>query len=259
MTSQSIFRDLQSRFGYLLETKTKLQRLIRKIRKMPFEAEFDVLKYLTPGNRCAIDVGANRGQSIDAIRLYHPKAEIISFEPNKGMFDRLMDLFSEDENLALHNLGVGKEDYEAHLYTPYYRSFMYDGLSSFSKERAANWLNKETVWRFDPHLLRVESHMCQIGRLDRYALVPFFLKIHVQGHEADVLDGAIETIDRHNPVLLIANNGDADLWLRARGWLQYVLVDGKWTELKVNNLAYYNCVYFNPQIAEHVAIMNALN
>jgi len=260
MISKPILRDIQSRFSFLLDMKTNVQRSLRNIRKHPFEAEYEILKSLKPNDLCAIDIGANRGQSIDAIRLYHKAAPIHAFEPNKGLYNRIAKKFGVEKNLTLHNYGLGDAPQSSTLYIPYYRKFMYDGLSSFSKDRASSWLNEGSVWRFNPDLMRIESHPCHIERLDKFSLSPFFIKIHVQGFELSVLKGAEQTISSHNPVLLMANNKDADIWLRARGWTQYVLRDdGKWLALKENDLSIYNCVYFNTDIQEHRDIIKAIS
>ena len=249
---------MQSRFAGLPNIKSDLQRTIRKRRKRPFEEEFEVLKALSPKGRCAIDVGANRGQSIDAIRLYHPSVNIHSFEPNGAIFTKLKARFRQDENLTICNAGLGDREARMTLHVPYYRSFLYDGLSSFSKERAESWLNSQSVWKFKPELLRIEAHACHIEVLDKYALEPFFLKIHVQGFELDVLRGAKQTIESHDPVLLIANNEDADLWLRKSGWTQYCYAGAKLIEMPQNDLNLYNCVYLNLQKQEHRDIIMAL-
>ncbi len=251
-------RDMQSRFAGLPDIKSDLQRTIRKGLNRPFEVEFKVLKALSPKERSAIDVGANRGQSIDAIRLYHPSARIHSFEPNGALFAKLNTRYGQDENLTVHNTGLGDREARATLHVPYYRNFLYDGLSSFSKERAESWLNSQSVWKFNRELLRVEAHACHIEVLDKYALEPFFLKIHVQGFELDVLRGAKQTIEAHSPVLLMANNEDADLWLRKAGWTQFRYVGGKLLEMLQNDLSFYNCVYLNLQKQEHQDIMMAL-
>lgn len=257
--SQHVLRDLQSRFGFLLNLKTDVQRAIRVFRNVPFEPEFEILRVLNPKGRCAVDVGANRGQSIDAIRLYHSYAQIYSFEPIKPLFEKLTLRFKSDVNLYVKNIGLGRKPQAAQLFVPYYRDFMYDGLSSFTEERATNWLNEETVWRFNPKLLRVEQHECHIDILDKFNINPFFLKIHVQGFEKDVLLGAEQMIQTHFPVILMANNQAADLWLRTKGWLQYAYIEGRLIALKQNDKDLYNCLYLHNQNLEHQDIVKKLS
>jgi len=253
-----VMRDLQSRFGYLLNVKYGLQRSMCTLRKVPFEYEFEILKHLTPHDRCAIDVGANQGQTIDAIRLYHEDVKIYSFEPGKRQFDSLCKKFKSDKNLVLKNLGLGKSELSADLYVPYYRNFMYDGLSSFSEDRAALWLNESSVWRFNPKHLNVIKEECKIGLLDKYKMVPFFLKIHVQGFELDVIEGGVQTIREHLPVLLLANHEAADIWLRAEGWQQFIFERGKLTEVLENDMRIYNSIYLHPDSDEHSDLTSIL-
>lgn len=136
---------------------------------------------------------------------------------------------------------------------------MYDGLSSFSKEEASQWLSSETVWKFNPHLVRIESRNCSIDRLDEFNLRPFFLKIHVQGFEASVLKGAEDTIATHNPVLLLANNKEADLWIRAHGWAQYAFRNSRWHAQNQNDLSVYSCVYLNQKSKQHPDIISSFD
>jgi len=257
--SARFIRDLQSRFGYLLDAKYDVQRFVRNVRKTPFETEFEILKYLSPNGRSFVDAGANRGQSIDALRLYHPEAQIFSFEPNTALFDKLVSRFKNDKNLEFNNMGLGKAKLSADLFVPYYRKFMYDGLSSFTQERATNWLNEDTVWRFNPKRLRVVRHTCKIDVLDQFSLAPFLLKIHVQWFELEVLEGSAKTIKTHRPVILIAKNKAADRWLRGRGWNEYAFIDNKLIETSDEVANVYNCLYFHPQSKEHCEIIKALS
>lgn len=253
-----ITRDLQSRFGFLLQVKYFFQRYLRSMRQVPFEYEFEVLKHLVPNDKCAVDVGANQGQTIDAVRLYHKVTKVYAFEPAKQPFEKLQTLFKSDVNLNLYNLGLGKAEALLELYVPYYRNFKYDGLSSFTEERAANWLNEDTVWRFNPKLLNVVQETCKIETLDKFNLNPFFIKIHVQGYELDVLQGATQTLSAHLPVVLIANHSGADKWLRTKGWKQFTYNDSKLNELKENIEHDYNCIYLHPDNVEHRRLIQQL-
>lgn len=264
MTSllRPFLRDLQSRFGPLLGLKSRLQRRWRNLRKTPFEYEYSSLEFIEPnefGGQDFIDIGANRGQSIDAIRLYHPTAQIYSFEPNAVLYNKLRTLFTADKNIRLYNYGLGESDASHTLYVPFYRQFMYDGLASFSKDRAAGWLNASSVWRFKPHLLRIEEHICQIKRLDDFLLKPTVVKIHVQGHELEVLRGAEETLESYKPLLLLANNVKADSWLREKNWQQYSFQSGQLRPMPQNNVDLYNVLYLHPDNKSHNKLIERLS
>ena len=64
-------RAFQSYFPALLEAKAWAQRRYRLTCKRPFEPDFEVLEGFSVGPReVLIDAGANRGQSIDAIKMF---------------------------------------------------------------------------------------------------------------------------------------------------------------------------------------------
>ena len=106
-------RTLQVRFPSLLDFKFSARRAVLNSLRQPFERDFAVLGglRLRPGESF-IDVGANRGQSIDAIRLYHPHSIIESFEPNPVLCDRLRKQTMRDPNVRLHQCCLGDEQGE---------------------------------------------------------------------------------------------------------------------------------------------------
>ncbi len=53
-----------------------------------------------------IDVGANKGQSLDFFLSINPNAKFDAFEPNKKLFVRLQGKYRKNRNIRLHNLGV---------------------------------------------------------------------------------------------------------------------------------------------------------
>ncbi|MFN4026036.1 MAG: FkbM family methyltransferase [Flavobacterium sp.] len=65
------------------------------------------IKNLQKGNVNILDVGANKGQSIDFFRKIYPNASIDSFEPNKKLFAFLLNKYkTNSEQIRIFNLGV---------------------------------------------------------------------------------------------------------------------------------------------------------
>lgn len=53
-----------------------------------------------------IDVGVNKGQSIDFFLKLNPDCKIYAIEPNPVLFDQLIKKYSKSENIKLFNFGI---------------------------------------------------------------------------------------------------------------------------------------------------------
>lgn len=212
-------RGWQTHFPALVDAKFTAKRWMNRALQRPFDSDFMVLRHLAvKADECFVDVGSNRGQSIDAIRLYHPDHPITAFEPNALLVARLQRRFAGDKALSLQNFGLSEADMDAPLYVPYYRDWLFDGLSSFDRDAAESWLNGDTIAGFDPALLRIETLTCRLRRLDDFNLNPAFIKIDVQGYEMQVLKGAVETLKRCGPILMVEDSAELIPWLADLGF-----------------------------------------
>jgi len=64
-------------------------------------------------------------------------------------------------------------------------------------------LSPNTLYWFSPERLVLRETTCVTRRLDDQGLQPVLIKIDVQGYEYQVIKGGIDTIRRHEPLLLI--------------------------------------------------------
>lgn len=224
-------RTLQNFFPMLAETKNDVYHVTRKHLGLVHDREFAMIRALPPGPEdLFVDVGANRGQSILAIRHYRPDARIVSFEPNPAIFARLRHRFGDTPGVRLENVGLAPRPGEWTLFVPSYRGFVYDGLATFSREAAASHLSPDTLYFFDPAHLAVAEHSCTARTLDSFNLRPSFIKIDVEGFEHDVLEGGLETLRQHCPVLLLERcYGDERVGtlLAGLGYREVVLEGGR--------------------------------
>jgi len=204
MSIKDRIRALQVHFPGLLETKCRMQRGVRQLFRLPFEADFKALHMLPPAppGQVHLDIGANRGQSIDAIRMLRPDAVIHAFEPNPMLAQRLDRTHQPGDQLIIHPCGLDDKHGQFDLHIPYYNGFMFDGLASFDREAAAGWLPR-FLPGFDAAKQEIRTVTCTVLPLDALALAPCFIKIDVQGLELRVLRGSMSTIRRHQPALLI--------------------------------------------------------
>ncbi|NBB86196.1 MAG: FkbM family methyltransferase [Bacteroidetes bacterium] len=151
------------------------------------ERELRHLQEIGPGTGMAIDVGANRGVYTYALsRLYD---RVIAFEANPHLLNMLYAY--EGENIDVIPKGLSSSTGQRTLYTPVVRN-----------ERLTGWatVNPEIY----PQVKQFEEQSVEVTTLDSFHLDGVgFMKIDVEGHEPQVLEGARETIRRCRPHVLV--------------------------------------------------------
>jgi FkbM family methyltransferase len=128
-----------------------------------------------------IDVGANEGQFAHEVRDRGYTGSIISFEPIRDIYARLVDSFANDSLWKGYNLGVSNKSGEAVIGVSELNVF-----SSMHKLRAA-------ASKFDERSKVVRVETITTTTLDALADEikgkRIFLKIDTQGHERECLEG----------------------------------------------------------------------
>ncbi len=134
-------------------------------------------------SRVAIDIGANIG--LWARDICEKFDQVHLFEPYEKNIDCLKKNLSNYNNYSLHSCCLSNIDKESKL------TIYPDGLG-------ANTLNPQDESTSE---LQIDVS-CK--RLDYYELNQVdYIKIDVQYHELEVIEGSIETLKRNNPVLCI--------------------------------------------------------
>jgi FkbM family methyltransferase len=195
---------LQSEYPSVAGFKARLYAATRRAVRVPHERDFNVLALIPPSlNGCYIDVGGNKGQSIQSILLFKPTAPIIFFEPNPLLAEKLKTRYQGHANVKVIAKGLSDKVGTLSLFVPCYERLSCDELASLNRYAAESWINAHRVFWFDQAALRVSEVQCGVSKLDLYRLSPVFIKIDVQGAEYDVLAGARDTLQRCEPVLLV--------------------------------------------------------
>lgn len=200
-----LFRTIQTSFPYLLGTKIALMRLIKNFLGIPSEKDFYALSlFPCVENALFLDIGANRGQSCDAIlmKTKNSNIRIQLFEPNTLLYEKLEHLFGDNKSIVINAFGLGEKTTEEFLYIPYYKKWMFDGIASLYKERPEKWLKNKILF-YRERYLTIKELRCQIKRLDELDLDPFFIKLDIEGGELNMLKGGKSTIKTYEPILLI--------------------------------------------------------
>jgi FkbM family methyltransferase len=151
------------------------------------EVELHLLGLLCDPQRDAIDVGANDGCYVHFMRKY--ARMVHAFEPMPSLAAALREKF--ESNVTVHPVALSRESGETELRIPVVDGVAVTGCSTISDDASATYPGYTTV--------RVA-----LDRLDAvYQGDVGFIKIDVEGHEQAVLDGAVGTIRRCQPRMLV--------------------------------------------------------
>jgi FkbM family methyltransferase len=218
ITWRAVVRNAQTYLpARLHERRLDAQQTMRRWSGRPHEREFAALRHLLHADAHVLDVGANRGQSIDSLRSLGIPLRITAFEPQRELAWRLMARYPD---VDVRQVGLGDSHGEVKLFTPSYRGYRFDGLASCDYETAVAWF-AYSVWPYREDRITVMTEVITVMPLDDcHRLDPVdFIKIDAQGMELAVLLGAERTLRRDRPLLLL-ETPDAEIieWLAGLGY-----------------------------------------
>jgi FkbM family methyltransferase len=191
-----------------------------------------------------IDVGANCGQSIAALRSLFPGCAILAFEPNPIAFRyaeralhskaRLISPLGLSKKSMLSqafNVALGAAAGSMELHVPTCCGIVCHQLASLKQPDLAKLEKflKDSDFRFASRdNIEIIRTTVAIKPLDDFDLTPDFVKIDVEGHELAVLAGATETLRRSTPILMIEWGERPEILalLRQLGYNRFIF-DGK--------------------------------
>jgi FkbM family methyltransferase len=183
------------------------------------EVELHLLEFLCRRDQDAIDVGANDGCYVHYLRRH--ARQVIAFEPMPSLARMLRRKFRR--GVVVESMALSDTAGTISLRMPVVDGVVVTGCSTVSSAASATY----------PAHRAIEVPM---DRLDSvYGGEVGFIKIDVEGHEQAVLDGAIETIRRCRPRMLVevderlAPGGlaRAKAYFRDLGYLGYYVEAGR--------------------------------
>jgi FkbM family methyltransferase len=181
----SLLRWLPSRTQHALERAYHYRRN---------EPEIKLLDRLSNVDKISIDIGANRG--LYTLFLTDLSRQVVCFEPNPDL-SKSLDIKFKNKNVTVHNCALGSENTELTLRIPLVLHYELDGWGSLVAEfDGAHWKGNEVI---DVKKVKVQCRVLDDFKYDNVG----FIKIDVEGFEANVLKGSRQTILKNKPNLLI--------------------------------------------------------
>ena len=166
--------------------------------------QFNFLKKINNNykNFFILNIGSNHNQNCRIMLKINPNFKIVNFDPNMPKLKN--NEFKNFKNVKNSNFGAFNKNIKKKLYIPYYKNFSLDSLSSLSKKNIRSYLNEH---KLDVKKIHFKVKLCKFVKLDKFNYQTFFLKVDTEGSEIDVLKGLNKTIKKHNPIILLENNG----------------------------------------------------
>ena len=174
-----------------------------------------ICKYIKPGTTI-IDIGANIGTHtvgiIKHLNKYNNKStKIVAFEPQPFIFDILQKniSYSNKTNIdcEIHSYGLSDTNKTIYMNMPDYSIVENPGGYGLDFNDIPD-INKTKV---------------EVKTLDSFGYTNVsFIKIDVEGHENEVLTGAIHTIQNSRPVMIIEILGGVSLENATESQLIYI-------------------------------------
>lgn len=215
-------RALQVMIPGLQEARIAAHRKALNVLGRTWRPDVGALRFLDIKKPVIVDVGANRGFSIDAFLMLKPEGQIIAFEPLPTLAAALSARYRMFANVTIHRCGLGSAAEEMTIYIPIYRGCMLDSLASLDYDAAATWVNPDRFYFFNSNKLRIEEDRVKISRLDDFTIEPDIIKILAQGHELSIIRGGEATIRRCQPAIIVpARIPEIDTCLKDLGYLRY--------------------------------------
>lgn len=149
----------------------------------------DILRCYKDGTDI-IDIGANIGYNT---LMFSDYGTVHSFEP---VYYQIVDMNIKNNNLKnnvfIYNCALSNVECETSMYVPATgcqsaTNINYGGASLYEHEKLGDYKIDVSCKRLD----------------DVYKGIPSIIKIDVEGHELQVLEGALNTIKTHMPMILI--------------------------------------------------------
>lgn len=149
-------------------------------------AVVDLAGRLAEPDLVVVDVGANRGDTVEHFSAKLPLAKIWALEPHPDTFRKLQQRFVNDKRVEVRNLALSDQDGRAIMHS--YTNAAINSLSPVTA-RADRLMDGAIVPTPEVDVeLRTLKSFCDAEGIDRVDI----LKLDTQGHENAIINGSLE-------------------------------------------------------------------
>ncbi len=159
-------------------------------RQTQIEPELLLLPFLVKKEKGFVDVGSNKGAFLFSALKFLKPGNIFGFEPNPVLYNKIRFVFKQ---VTIFNVALSDRSGEAVLTIPFTQNQPDDSLGTINGvEVSGNAFNFKVPLKTLDDCLEPFSKT-NIG----------LIKIDVEGHELDVINGAQKIIQNNLPVLIV--------------------------------------------------------
>lgn len=193
-----------------------VEKIVEINEKFVFERRLHKFYKTTFNNKinCVIDVGSNKGQTIDFFLKINPGCRIFGFEPNPKLFKKLTDKYSGNKNVKLFKHGISDSDG-----TKTFHENIFDSTSSFEdlNLNSAYLKKKSSILGVKPENIIKSSYKVDIITLSNFIKNNItedidVIKIDTEGHEHACLLGLFKQKFNINIKYLQLENHNDDMY-----------------------------------------------
>lgn len=141
---------------------------------------------------CVLDVGANSGQYGAYLRALGFNGWIVSFEPVKSVFEKLVENANSDEKWISYNIALGDKTEKKMINV--YSSTVFSSFLEATDYSKGIWKSLESVIPEEVTVKMLDNILPEIS--DRTGCLHYYLKLDTQGYDVNVFRGSLKTLDK---------------------------------------------------------------
>ena len=235
---------------FFFSEKFLLKRRLERAVKNNYEPELKLIKKFVVHGTDSLDIGVYRG--VYSYEMSKYAKTVHAFEFNPIIFSFLnKNIYKIINNIKLYNFGLSNQNNNATLRIPIRNKLAKEeNYEKFFEMGRATIHDKNQFNEF-------RTFKVNVKKLDdvQFENLISFIKIDVEGHEIEVIEGAIETINKNKPILLVEIEErhskkkviDAIKFINALGYKSYYFNEKELINTAtLTNFETYNNYIFKP-------------